>query len=327
LIEGWLDTHAYKASDHWYGNVRLVRYAVPPAQPPAQPQVRLEAWFGPAIRFLGYTLPPLTPRAGEVLPLTLYWQATAPISERYTVFTHILTDVHLWGQRDSEPGGGARLTTTWLPGETIMDNYGIPVLPGTPPGNYWIEIGLYRPETGARLPVSDAAGQPAGDRLLLGPISISRPAQPPAVDSLDIGQRLAGRFGDTLALLGYSLEWVGPGTGPAIAVRLTLFWQTLYPPDRDWSAILTIADANDRLLVQQVHPPGIASHPTSRWLTGEIVRDPYLIVLSDPPAGPYRLRLALVDSATGRTLTPAGLGIPGPDGSVLLSSSSLRPGR
>ena len=39
LIEGWLDTHCYKAMDSWFGNLRLVVYAVPraPAQEIEQP--------------------------------------------------------------------------------------------------------------------------------------------------------------------------------------------------------------------------------------------------------------------------------------------------
>src|SRR5205814_9462806 len=100
------------------------------------------------------------------VPITLRWRARAPIAERYTVFIHVIDpSEYLWGQHDGEPGGGARSTNGWLPGEDIFDRHGLPILAGTPPGEYQIEIGLYDSGSGARLPVLDAAGQPRGDRL------------------------------------------------------------------------------------------------------------------------------------------------------------------
>jgi hypothetical protein len=88
--------------------------------------------------------------------LTLYWKALAPIDTSYTVFTHIL-DVNnkIWGQKDSIPGDGKILTTSWLVDEIITDEYVIPFIPGVPPGTYQIEIGLYDPASGERLKTAD----------------------------------------------------------------------------------------------------------------------------------------------------------------------------
>jgi hypothetical protein len=53
----------------------------------------------------------------------------------------------------------------------VTDTYAI-ALPGdTPPGEYPIEVGLYRAETGARLPVA-INGQAAGDAARLTPLLI-----------------------------------------------------------------------------------------------------------------------------------------------------------
>ena len=88
------------------------------------------------------------------------------------MFVHLLdADNHIIGQRDAEPGGGVALTSTWAPGETIVDNYGILVRPGTPSGTYRVEIGLYSVDNGERLPVTK--GPDVGtDRVLLPPIAI-----------------------------------------------------------------------------------------------------------------------------------------------------------
>jgi hypothetical protein len=74
-------------------------------------------------------------------------------------------------QADAMPRGGAYPTSRWLAGEVVTDTYAI-ALPGdTPPGEYPIEVGLYRAETGARLPVA-INGQAAGDAARLTPLLI-----------------------------------------------------------------------------------------------------------------------------------------------------------
>ena len=114
--------------------------------------------FASDIRLLGYELDSETAVPGEPVYLTIYWQAQAPIPERYKVFTHLIGDVYninsdnfLWGQQDNEPLNGRRPTTTWRTGEVILDRYAIPLDPQAPAGTYQIEIGLYDPATGVRL--------------------------------------------------------------------------------------------------------------------------------------------------------------------------------
>src|SRR5262249_6916760 len=82
---------------------------------------------------------------------------------------HLLDSTEqLWGQHDGEPVGGARPTTSWAAGEAVDDRVGVPVLEETPPGRYEVEVGLYDPETGDRLPVEDPSREPLGDRLIAG---------------------------------------------------------------------------------------------------------------------------------------------------------------
>ena len=130
-----------------------------------QPQ-RLQ--LGEAIRFLGYDLPEQQVAAGQVLRLTLYWQAVAESDVSYHVFTHLLDgNARIWGQKDGPPGGGALPTTGWMADEVIVDDYEITVDPGAPPGEYRLEVGMYEPVTGRRLPISDRTGAVLGDYILL----------------------------------------------------------------------------------------------------------------------------------------------------------------
>ena len=56
-------------------------------------------------------------------------------------------------------------------GEVVTEAYTIVLPNDTPPGEYALEVGLYRAETGARLPVA-INGQAAGDAARLTPLLI-----------------------------------------------------------------------------------------------------------------------------------------------------------
>jgi hypothetical protein len=74
-------------------------------------------------------------------------------------------------QRDSEPGGGLALTTTWLPGETIVDHHGLLIPLGTPSGEYRLLLGLYElADPAARLTVETSGG--TTDAFPLGTIVV-----------------------------------------------------------------------------------------------------------------------------------------------------------
>lgn len=159
LVERWLDDHAFKAVDEWVGDVRFVMYALPAA--PAETMETETNWqFGEAITLQGYTIGAETALPGDVIPVTLFWQTAVPLEKRYKVFLHLLDENgQVVAQRDSEPGGGLALTTTWLPGETIVDNHGLFLPPDLPPGAYTLSLGLYDiADPAARLPIQTEDG-------------------------------------------------------------------------------------------------------------------------------------------------------------------------
>jgi mannosyltransferase len=177
LVEGWLDGQAYKAWDAWHGNVRLAIYATPATGQPAVEE-KLDARLGAAIVLQGYQLYRDKVLAGDILPVTLLWKAEEIPATNYKVFVHVVDrQGRVAAQRDSEPLGGRRPTTSWQPGEIIEDNYGILIPPGTPPGSYRLLAGMYDPADGARLPVS--LGEQEGlDSVPLGEVAIV--TSPPA---------------------------------------------------------------------------------------------------------------------------------------------------
>jgi len=128
------------------------------------------------VALLGFDLPQREVRAGGSLPLTLYWQATAPVPVNYQAFVQLVNQ-QLWGQPLHDklnPGDFA--TTRWPLDKYVWDDYTTPysvirVKPATPPSEYEIRVGLYTLAEGVRAPVFDARGNPAGDSIVL-PIKV-----------------------------------------------------------------------------------------------------------------------------------------------------------
>jgi hypothetical protein len=134
-------------------------------------QHRIEAGnLGNKVALYGYDLSSQVLRPGETLHLTLYWQALEPMDIPYTVFTHLLDMTNqVRGQMDSQPQGGARPTTGWVPQEYLRDEYELTLEADAPPGEYTIEVGMYDASTPEfrRLPLLDAAGDVLDNRIML----------------------------------------------------------------------------------------------------------------------------------------------------------------
>lgn len=131
--------------------------------------------LGDEIELIGYDLDTSQAQPGGTVYLTLYWQARREVHRDYTVFTHLIdSEDEIWAQMDNPPRGGNYPTSFWDPGEVISDRYEIPLPSDTPLGEYLIEVGLYLPSTGERLPVLDEAEQVLGNRVLLDTVAVTR---------------------------------------------------------------------------------------------------------------------------------------------------------
>ncbi len=307
FVEGWLAERAYKALDTWYGGVRLAIYAAPTA-PPEEIQHPLDARLGDEVALLGYNLLTREVEAGDILQLTLFWQALAQPQERYKVFVHILDEAgHIVGQQDSEPGDGLNITTSWQPGDTVADNYGVLVRPGTPPGQHRIEVGMYSAVSGQRLAVSEA-GRDRGDHLVLDSISVLRPRKPPSSLTLKMQHEVGIKY-DDLILSGYNLYKLGyehqptEPLHPGDVLHLDLYWRAFRVPQDDWQLTLQLLDGEGNILATQQAKPASVDYPTTYWELGEVVRGQYdVFIPPEAPRGSYRLTGQLTRLPGGRIL-------------------------
>ncbi|HLB11462.1 MAG TPA: glycosyltransferase family 39 protein [Dehalococcoidia bacterium] len=334
FVQRWLDRNSYRAADRWLGGIRLVLYAVPGAG--FEKRVRTDAQLEGYARLAAVGLPgvpeesgPPLARApsGGVLPLTLYWEAIAPPPQRYKVFVHLLgPNATLWGQHDAEPAGGSRPTTDWQPGEAIADNHGLPILPGTPPGRYELEVGLYDPATGRRLGIHDPAGKSVDDRVVLRPIEVTKASPFPAKETLDVERSLEAGFQD-VSLLGYEFYKLGTERGnmdfrTGDVAHLALLWRGESRPRADYSirVALLAASGGEEAAFQGT---SVDHYTTSMWEKGEIVRDLYKIPLKLPP-GAYRLAVYVAEGLAGKPIPPTGSNLKLVDGKLILAEFQVK---
>ncbi len=143
-IERWLDAHAFKATDEWVKDVRFVTYAIP-SSPATEMETELDFPVGEeGIVLRGFTLTNTKLSPSDIVEVTLFWETAVPLTTRSKVFLHLLdADGQLVAQRDSEPGGGLALTTTWQPNQVIIDNHGILIPHDLPAGEYTLIVGMY----------------------------------------------------------------------------------------------------------------------------------------------------------------------------------------
>ncbi|MBK8988395.1 MAG: hypothetical protein IPM39_20400 [Chloroflexi bacterium] len=116
--------------------------------------IPLNAQFNTLTTLLGVNFTPGLPVS---LTPTLIWRAETETPTSYRVFVHLVDEAgQIVAQSDGEPAGWTRPTTGWLPDEIILDAHTLD-LSSVPPGVYQINVGLYDPVGGGRVPLPDGA--------------------------------------------------------------------------------------------------------------------------------------------------------------------------
>ena len=296
LVTGWINQQGYKTLDQWYGNVRLAVYVMPEHRTPDEIVEDQDIRLGSDITLLGHRSWKLTPTAGEVTQLQLQWRAENTPLQRYKVFLQLLdARDQVIAQRDAEPAGETRPTSTWTPGEIVLDNHGLLIPPGTPPGCYRRIVGLYDAETLERLKLPDGS-----DFISLSPVTVTRAKTAPPLAAFDMQYPQRFDFGG-ITLLGHDRYKRGFGhvlettLVPGDLLHLTLYWQANVAPRADWWFNLTLSDAGGRVVANLQAPLVSDIYATTLWQEGEIVRGEHDLGLPpDLPPDTYRLSLILL---------------------------------
>lgn len=254
--------------------------------------------FDGKMALVGFEVETDTVEPGDLLPVTAYWEALSRMDEDYSVFVQVLGQGEIiWGQRDTYPGLGLRPTSRLREGQVVRDVYRIPISSAAfAPDDCEVRMGLYRWETGERLPVR-MDGVPGGDHVSAGSIRLL-PGEGWEPGSL---QSVYFNLDDRVALVGYSLD--RRSAAPGDSLNLSLQWQALRSMDRDYTVFTHLIGPQQDIRAQSDAQPQEGNSPTSHWQPGELVTDTHrLVVKDDTLPGVYQIELGMYMASTGDRL-------------------------
>jgi hypothetical protein len=234
----------------------------------------LDLRFG-NLRLSGYGVTDPPPAWGRDGGVFLAWEALEPVELDYTVFLH-LYDAH--DQRIAQGDAllvdqALRPTSRWEPGSSRTTLYDLSIPPGTPPGQYELAVGVYRRDTGDRLPLlnGDGGGQEKSVRLS---VEVGVPDRAPEPASLGLPHLLEQDvIASRLRLLGYDLGHEAILAGYPVPVRLV--WEALSPLEQDYQLRLQLRDRTGVPYAQGEFQLVSTDYPASHWQPGELLQEWY----------------------------------------------------
>ncbi len=255
-----------------------------PPDPLPQPPITLGDEVQPGLELLGYQWGNTNLTTGENIEVSLWWLATARqrrLTTRLELYKRDNTGQILG---TTKPNHGAYPFESWETPQFLIDNVSMPLPDNLADGEYRVQLHLF-----------DDADDSIYKRDL-GWITVTQTERlftPP-----EFAQAVGSTFGGEITLLGYNLSPNADG------YVLDLIWQAETTPAEDYTVFVHLLHPDGTCCAwQQDVMPRQNSHPTSRWLPGEVVVDSYQIVLPEnAEAGEYGLEVGLYLAENGRRL-------------------------
>jgi hypothetical protein len=242
------------------------------------------ASFEGAAEIVGYQVSGSTPQPGQHVDVTLYWKPLAQTASPMQVFVHLVDSQGIIvAQRDTYPGLGNALSTSWQVGRMFVDTYRV-FLSDTAyaPESLAIRVGLWNTAEDRPLLVGDSDSVAAGSVSLLP-------------RSGDVPNPVRINFDNRVNLVGYSLDQrvVAPGS----TLALTTYWRPVRPEADYWAfAHVVAADGQIWALADSVLQP-----PVTGWVPESTTIEVRPITLApDTPPGQYVVLFGVT------RVTPAG---------------------
>ena len=300
----WLDhvwrTRAYAQGSQEFTDVTLSLWRVADAPGFAaqstepMPQNLL---YGDALRLQSVRLDTAAAQYGRALGIELAWEAQSDLEQYYAEYVHLLDALgRRWGQGDRwMTDETLSPTVTWQQGQHVSDLLALELLPGIPPGEYRLVLGVYDRVSGERLTAVGGDGEALGEQPEIARITVAPSPIRLSESDLSIPQRLDLSVVPGLTLLGWHVQPERPAFGQTAAVLL--YWRADAVISGDWTAEVALRSAESTFWAEGSAVVGGESYPTSRWQAGDIFWQVVDITLSEQvPAGDLDLVLSLTSA-------------------------------
>lgn len=254
-------------------------------------------------QLLGYNLSNDRASPEQPLRLKLFWRNKGYQSPEHIFIRLVDTAGFVWAETQAQPlpefEVAASQPEAVVEGEALLK---IPV--GTPPGLYFLKMGVAG--TPGEPDIGEFALPDEGNRIVLEKAAVPL--------DVTLTWPVEQTLGQVLTLLGVEAPSPLPLT-PQTPQRLTLYWQAAQNVPRDYSLLLRLIDSAGNEQAAWSGPPARGLYPSSQWRQNEIIRDPWILNLSQAAKpdktivpGSYTLSLSLVDSQSQQQVDQLRLG-------------------
>jgi hypothetical protein len=269
--------------------VGVARPDTPPAMADLSIAQHTGARYGP-LALLGHDYRGGTYQPGDVIQLDTYWRAArAPRQDLTLALQLVDAEGQVRTSRPIAPVEGYP-TSQWQRGEIVQGKHRFRFPLDAPAGDY--ELWLAAGDGGTRSIWPWRGPRVRLDRLMLVALD-----DDPAYEVPPIEHERTANLDDRVELLGYDLDQstVQPGG----VVSCTLYWRGLQEMEQNYTVFTHLTAADGTTWGQWDNEPQRGQLPTTRWIPGQVIADPYQIPVSpDAPAGPLTLQVGMYDRRT-----------------------------
>lgn len=126
--------------------------------------------FSGVVRLQGFELANSRVPSDGAFVLLLYWRGLRRMETDYTVSVKLVdANNRVLASYEKAPHRGNAPTSTWIPGDLVVDAIPMPVPQPAPSGALYLQLQANDPGTGAPLQLDSG-----GDRLMIGPVSVAQ---------------------------------------------------------------------------------------------------------------------------------------------------------
>lgn len=246
------------------------------------------------LKLLAYQLEPASPRPGDTVHLTLYWQAVKEMLEPLRLTVQLADSRKIGLDRTDIEVSVDR----WFIGEVKTTRHEFNLLPDleTPLAGQ-VEVILWNQAEVALRP-TDLTGAP------LDEVAARFTLPPQQWPTLDGVMPVAGVWHNGLALKGYNLAPTPAQPGQTLLV--SLYWQAEQPVAENYVVFVHLVDKAGQLVAQNDDLPRHGAYPVPWWQSGQIVEDIHPLSLPpDLPDGTYHMVVGLYHPEDGVRLSVA----------------------
>jgi len=240
------------------------------------------------LRLLELTASTRTVQPGDDLVLMMLWQAPSPPPNLTLSIGLLDADNHVIVDQSGPPAAADYPVLDWRAGELVRAIQHVRIPADAPPGPLTLALRQYTVSTGA----------PIGLPVRLPAFTFTVTALNRSFVIPPLAHPLAADLGPAVQLLGYDLDQA--------AGAVTLYWQTRALLDRRYTVFVQAIGPDGAVLAQADRQPAGGTRPTTSWLPGEVITDPYTL----PLAGATHLSLGLYDPATQARLGTVAVPLP-----------------